>query len=160
MSDALLSVEISSAAPQENGAAVCAGKAQDARDQVQFLARFRAEIERLACEKVNSHFWMSSPGMKQRAATPALLHSPARHGALARARHWCWFLLYRHPFSAGISTPALGGLYDRDHTTVLYGIRKIDHSIKHRPDSAEAKMLRAIAGELAPNYGAFLTRRR
>lgn len=137
-------------------AAVDAGAQDEARDQT----RFRECVERLACEKVNSHFWMSAPGIKQRAATPALLHGTARHGALARGRHWCWFLLYRHPFSIGISTPALGAIYDRDHTTVLYGIRKVDHSVESRPGGAEAKLLRAIAAELAPNYGAFLPGRR
>lgn len=137
------------AAPPENKTADC--NAADELDQ------FRAGLERLVCERVNSHFWMSAPSIKQRDATPALLHTPARHGALARARHWVWLFLYRHPFSGGISTPAIGRFYDRDHTTVLYGIRKIDHSLKHRPDGVEAKALRAIACALAPVYGAFIT---
>lgn len=141
-------------------AAIDAASDESEKDEAREQVRFREAVERLVCEKVNSHFWMSAPGIKQRAATPALLHSAARHGALARGRHWCWFLLYRHQFSRGISTPALAKLYDRDHTTVLYGIRKIDHGLKARPGGVEATLLRAIAAELAPNYGAFFPGRR
>ena len=118
---------------------------------------FRLEVERLACAHVNSHFWMSGPEIKQRAATPELVHSAARHGAITRARRWSWYFLYRHPFSKGISTPSIGALYGRDHTTVLYGLGQVEYILKSRPEGVEAKLLRKIARALAPRYGAFLT---
>ena len=156
MGEALRAVEVDHPTTEFLESGADAGGHVAARSQT----GFQKDVERLACEKVNARFWMSAPGMKQREATPQRIHSPARHGAIARARRWAWFFLYRHPFTKGISTPALARLYDRDHTTVLYGIKKIDYELSRRPQGVEAGIVADIARALAPDYGAFFPRRR
>lgn len=45
-----------------------------------------------------------------------------REGALPNARHTVYWCLRQ----AGLSLPAIGRVMDRDHSTVLSGIRKVD----------------------------------
>ena len=53
-------------------AVVDAARALERKQQARDQNRFCEFLEPLVCEKVNSHFWLSAPQMKQRAATPAL----------------------------------------------------------------------------------------
>ena len=48
------------------------------------------------------------------------------------ARQLAFFIARR----AGYSLPQIGSHYQRDHTTVLYGIRKVEQAIATHPDLA------------------------
>ena len=46
----------------------------------------------------------------------------------SQTRHICWtrFAIMEAMRDRGMSTPAIGRLFDRDHTTVLNGLRKAE----------------------------------
>ena len=98
---------------------------------------------------------MSCARVRQHIATPARLKSSARHAPIARARRWCWYFLYCHPYSQGTSAALISEFYQRDPTTVLHGIDKIKYSVKTWPEQSEALLLGEIAAEIMPEYGAF-----
>ncbi|MXY97581.1 MAG: hypothetical protein F4Z29_07480 [Gemmatimonadetes bacterium] len=59
---------------------------------------------------------------------------------LRGADKWDWLIEPRHVAMwiarnrIGLSYPALGLLFERDHTTVIYAVRKIDQRITEDPD--------------------------
>lgn len=116
---------------------------------------FRQYVEALACVKVNPLRWMGSRGTKQLTVTPFNIHSKRQDRATSYARRWCWFFLYNHPATESLSTPQIGKLYGRDHTTVLVGIRKVQYSIADCPGRQEAKCLHEINNSLAEHFGPF-----
>lgn len=62
------------------------------------------------------------------------LRARTRNARMSEARHLVFWILHQRCWSA----PAIGELMDRDHTTVLHGVRRVEGS----PE------LRAIAGDL------------
>lgn len=63
------------------------------------------------------------------------LRSPVRNQMYAVPRQVCMYMLRRH--AKHLSYPAIGKLLDRDHTTVLYGDRKIANLRVTDPTMAE-----------------------
>lgn len=59
------------------------------------------------------------------------LLSERRHPSYVRARH---IAMYAARLMTPKSLPAIGLCFDRDHTTVMYGIKKIDRNINTDPD--------------------------
>jgi len=119
------------------------------------METLRRHVELLACGEINKHRWMYGERSKQTKVTLDNIHSKERYSPVARARRWCWFFLYRHPFIRGLSSVRLGKMYKRDHTTILYGINQVDHSLKACPDAQEAHCLRTISKGIEPFFGAF-----
>lgn len=58
---------------------------------------------------------------KARGLDRQLVCSPLRHFPLAHARHECWWRMQRE---VHLSTSQIGRHFNRDHTTVLHGIRE------------------------------------
>ena len=79
-----------------------------------------------------------------RGLTCKILRSPNRTKHVSRARHEAMWLIWR---LLSLSTPAIAReVGRRDHTTSIYGIRKIQAAVKARPEyDAE---LRAIVFHL------------
>jgi chromosomal replication initiator protein len=57
------------------------------------------------------------------------LVSKSRSRPLTSARHVAMYLVRE---TTGMSLPKLGELFDRDHTTVMHGISKIDRNMRNR----------------------------
>lgn len=55
-----------------------------------------------------------------------------RHRHIIKARHVLWHYLYR---VMGVSSTEIGRMFgNKDHTTILHGVKKIDHYKKHETD--------------------------
>ena len=65
-----------------------------------------------------------------------LLLGPRRTKRIAWARQAAWWLLYCHN---DLSYPRLGLWFNRDHTTVLYGVRAAERRRQNPRDSEEAE---------------------
>jgi hypothetical protein len=76
----------------------------------------------------------------------ARLLGPCRARDLVRPRQLCMLLLRR--LCPGTSLPAIGFFLRRDHTTVLYGIRRAEALLARDPAfrALHAKALRQLAG--------------
>lgn len=76
----------------------------------------------------------------------ARLLGPCRARELVRPRQLCMALLRR--LCPGASLPAIGFFLRRDHTTVLYGIRRAESLLVRDPAfrALHAKALRQLAG--------------
>lgn len=59
--------------------------------------------------------------------SPQQILSPVRTRHIVRARQFAQWRIYRE---VGISLPAIGRMFDRDHTSVLHSIRRIDALMK------------------------------
>ena len=67
---------------------------------------------------------------------------------VVRPLQWCWAILYCLP-SFSYSTPELGKIYGRDHTTVISGLYRVAGVIKNAKRTAE----RALFLEYAKGLG-------
>lgn len=77
------------------------------------LPRRLAVVENLIAELAN--------------VTTEQIHSKARHLAVNDARHAIWYLGHDY---LGYSYSYLGNVYNRDHTTVIHGVKKMRLSPK------------------------------
>ena len=72
--------------------------------------------------------------------TWAEMRSPSRIGYIVAARHEIMWILY----DCGLSLLSIGRLLDRDHTSVLHGVRVYDAMLRgevyRRPDKRKAKV--------------------
>lgn len=57
---------------------------------------------------------------------PHLLRGESRHAPLARSRQ---LAMWRIAKETGLSTPRIGALFGRDHTTVIHAIRRINQAL-------------------------------
>jgi chromosomal replication initiation ATPase DnaA len=48
------------------------------------------------------------------------MFSPIREGPIVRARWDCWARLHSH----GLTAKQIGRIFDRDHSTVLHGLKR------------------------------------
>lgn len=75
--------------------------------------------------------------------TQAELTGPKRHAHLAQARHvLAWLLRER-----GFSFPAIGLCLQRDHTTIMHAVRKVD--AERAKSEAVARVLDEMKGAAA-----------
>jgi hypothetical protein len=71
-------------------------------------------------------------------------------------RQWCWFILSNHPFFRDeYSSLRLGKLYNRDHTTVLSGLRRAKSFIAVRSCPEYARRLQLVCDDLQHIIGPF-----
>jgi chromosomal replication initiation ATPase DnaA len=72
---------------------------------------------------------------RQRRVTRDELCGRGRTKAVAVARHEVWWRLRHHP-DAAFSFQEIGRLFDRDHATVIHGIRAHDRRLRGSGDAA------------------------
>jgi len=58
------------------------------------------------------------------------VRSPRRQAKLVRARHAAWLIAKD---LLKLSWPKMGGAFDRDHTSVMHGVRKVRAAVKACP---------------------------
>lgn len=108
---------------------------------------FLQDVEQAVCGKI------VEIGLASSFDAPAL-RSKTHKKPNAVGRQMVWYLLYNHPYVAGAySTPAIGKIYKRDHTTVIYGIERIGTFICRPHVFGHA--LQSIADSIADRYGPF-----
>jgi chromosomal replication initiation ATPase DnaA len=63
------------------------------------------------------------------------MRGPRQTAAVARARQLCYFIARRHTH---MSLSEIGRCFNRDHTTVMHGVQKIERAISEDEDVARA----------------------
>ena len=121
---------------------------------------FIQDMERIVCEEVNEKPWLSETsirnGGRQAYVRPRSLHNRCNAKPAPLARQFCYYLLYDHPYlRRAFSSLRIAELYNRDHTTVVYGVHKVRERIKSQPTGLEAETLKQIVKRMAPHYGVF-----
>ena len=79
--------------------------------------------------------------------TKAELLGPCRSARFVRARHVAWYICRKHTKA---SLPALGRRFGKDHTSILYGIQKIESNLEaYRSDINAMRGKLKFSGENA-----------
>lgn len=117
-----------------------------------FAQQFRHDVEKAVCGEINEERWCATERVIQPIATPAALSSKSRSKSLSKARHWCWFILFTHPKTFGVNLCELGRAYQRDHTTIWYGLLRISHELAGRWPSKESRALRKAICRVRSKY--------
>lgn len=84
---------------------------------------------------------------------PGLLRGPSRARHVVDARHLAMYLLRE---SAGLSFPALGAVFGRDHTTAMHAVQRMQAAVEGRPrlrqvvDGLRARMRGEVAEPVQP----------
>jgi hypothetical protein len=66
-----------------------------------------------------------------------------------------WLAMYLIRSLIGLSFPAIGALFDRDHSTVMYGVNEVKRLIRDSGSDIAERLHRVeslLQGELAPQY--------
>lgn len=104
------------------------------REQVQeldpALSAYIQSLDNEVCGKIVGGVWRPlsrhsiSNGIRPLHATPGLLRSSCSKKPLPEARSWCFFFL-RHAPEFRLSIPKIATIYNRDNSTIQYGLREV-----------------------------------
>ena len=78
---------------------------------------------------------------KRRGLTKAELASKDRKRGRVEARHVVWYLLKNKTVANFLTLQQLGGIFNRDHTTTLWGIKKVETLMTYDRELREEIML-------------------
>lgn len=117
------------------------------------LATFILALEKAACAKINASDLGYSGGSyearNRRTVTRKCLRNDRQGRGEALARQLVTYAVYTsRDYGRRISSKKLGCLYNRDHTTILYGIQKIRDRLSDYPNGLEARLYRAILSDV------------
>ncbi len=80
---------------------------------------------------------------RQTGITVGQLKGELRYANICRARHMAMWIIRRN---TNLSLPLIGAIFDRDHTSVIHALRKVESVPKQRLEAlvAEESYLRAM----------------